>query len=105
MQAVEIFRPGRITVSLSVNADVPACTWGHNLSTPSGYSVQGTTSQHFACGGCIFHYSLACTHKADGLPSSPSTVLDSIFSAMSVTGLLLASTLQWLVFKPSTKFL
>ena len=76
-------------MSLSVNVDVPACTWGHTLSTPSGYSVQGTTSQRFACGGCIFHYSLVCINKADGLPTSPSTVLDSIFSAMSMTGLLM----------------
>lgn len=85
-KAAEIFRPGHMTVSLSVNEDIPACKWPSSLNSPPGYSLQGTSAQHFPCGGCIFHYSMQAEDKGKGLLGSPSTVLDSIFSAMSQTG-------------------
>ncbi len=33
---MEIFRPGRVTVSLSVDKDAPGCTWTQALLAPGG---------------------------------------------------------------------
>lgn len=94
LQAAEIFRPGRITVSLSVNEDLPTCKWVEHLRAPRGYSMQGNAAQRFGCGGCVFHYNLALAEKAgDALPNSPSTVLENIFGSMSYTGGNLETTL------------
>jgi hypothetical protein len=87
-QAVEIFRPGRVTVSLSVDQDSPGCTWTQALVSPSGYTMEGTTFQHFACGGCLYHYCFQqqrAGRKGVGM-DTPSTVLDGLFSSVSLAG-------------------
>jgi hypothetical protein len=88
LQAVEIFRPGRVTVSLSADQDTPGCTWTKALLTPSGYAMVGTTFQHFACGGCLYHYCFQqpmASGKGSGM-DTPSTVLDALFSSVSLAG-------------------
>lgn len=84
---MEVFAPGRVTVSLSVNEDVPACGWAQSLAAPPGYKLAGSASARFDCGGCVHHYSLAASGKPDDLPGSPATVLDNIMSTMSLTGM------------------
>lgn len=81
LQAAEIFGPGRLTVSLSVDEDLPACNWVERLAPPDGYTMQGSMVQRFNCGGCVVHYNLMRSDNTSGpgaLPSSPSTVLDTV---------------------------
>jgi len=97
MQAVEIFRPGRVTVSLSVDRDIPGCTWTQALLPPGGYAMEGTTFQHFACGGCLYHYCFQQQRGPGGKGAgtdTPSTVLDGLFGPVSSAGELLC----WLMF-------
>lgn len=78
---MEIFGPGRVTVSLSVDQDIASCKWPSSLATPSQYRLEGTSAQRFPCGGCHFHYSFRQKEKArDDFMSSPSTVLDHVYN-------------------------
>lgn len=84
LQAADIFRPGCMTVSLSIDADLGACEWLEHLTPPAGYSLQGSAAQHFKCGGCVVHYNLCLVDKGRGaLPGSPSTVLDNVFGSLA----------------------
>ena len=84
LQAVEIFKPGRVTVSLSVDEDLPACTWVKHLLTPQGYSVQGSMVQRFGCGGCVVHYNLLHNDKDSGaLARFPAALPQSLMPSCS----------------------
>lgn len=87
MQALEVFRPARVTVSLSVNRDMPFCKWTQGLMAPPGYLLHGTSAQHFSSGGCLYHYCFQQQHssKEHGL-ETPTAVLDTMFSNSSLTG-------------------
>lgn len=94
---MEIFQPGKVTVALSADSDVPGCTWMSGFAPPSSYNLQGCSVQNFGCGGCTAFHNLASgtslafgtrvnlsfevDAKAGCPPSSPSTVLDNIYSS------------------------
>ena len=75
-------------MSLSVDQDAPGCTWTQRLLPPGGYGMEGTTFQHFSCGGCLYHYCFQQRLHADkGTgPDTPSTVLDGLYSHGSSAG-------------------
>ncbi|GBF89555.1 S-adenosylmethionine decarboxylase [Raphidocelis subcapitata] len=80
-----IFRPGSLSVSLSVDAAsrCGAYAWGTLASPPPGYGCQSATAQELATGGRVSYYSLGPDPLAAGLapgdaPSrsaSPASVL------------------------------
>lgn len=66
---------------------MPFCKWTQGLATPKGYLLQGTSAQHFSCGGCLYHYCFQQQHTAKerGL-ETPTAVLDVMSSNGSLTG-------------------
>ena len=82
---VDIFNPGKMTVALTVDTNLPCCLWGESVQTPASYTCHASVSQKFSCGGHTAFYSMgrdAKTHmEAD--PVSPMTVLESPASMMS----------------------
>ena len=75
-------------MSLSVDQDAPGCTWTQRLLPPGGYGMEGTTFQHFSCGGCLYHYCFQqrCHEDKGTGPDTPSTVLDGLYSHSSSAG-------------------
>ncbi|KAL3132948.1 Mitochondrial 2-oxoadipate and 2-oxoglutarate transporter [Trebouxia sp. C0009 RCD-2024] len=82
---VDIFNPGKMTVALTVDTNLPCCMWGESVQTPAPYTCHASVSQTFSCGGRTAFYSMARdanTHmEADAV--SPMTVLESPASLMS----------------------
>lgn len=83
-QVVRIFRPGKISVTKSVDKAVRDKTgsWGVLPGLPAGYSLQGASSQFSPCGGKVCYFTL--TEKAGGGLNSPKTPLHHAASFLSV---------------------
>lgn len=82
---VDIFYPGKMTVALTVDTNLPCCLWGESVQTPASYTCHASTSQMFSCGGRTAFYSMARDAKihTEAEPVSPMTVLESPASLMS----------------------
>ena len=85
---VDIFNPGKMTVALTVDTNLPCCMWGESVQTPERYTCHAQISQRFTCGGRTAFYSMARDAKqhADAEPVSPMTVLERPASLMSFSG-------------------
>ena len=85
---VDIFNPGKMTVALTVDTNLPCCMWGESVQTPNRYTCHAQTSQQFTCGGRTAFYSMARNAKQspDSDPVSPMTVLERPASLMSFSG-------------------
>ncbi|DBB08932.1 TPA: Mitochondrial 2-oxoadipate and 2-oxoglutarate transporter [Trebouxia sp. C0006] len=85
---VDIFNPGKVTVALTVDTNLPCCMWGESVQTPDRYTCHAQVSQRFTCGGRTAFYSLARDAKqhAEAEPVSPMTVLERPASLMSFSG-------------------
>ncbi|KAK9814356.1 hypothetical protein WJX72_004436 [[Myrmecia] bisecta] len=83
-KVADIFCPGQLTVSMSVDVNQPYCQWGSSLGLPEGYSFTGSTCQYFNCSGRTAFFNLARGKDADVAPGSPSTVLRQTPSLFSV---------------------
>lgn len=85
---VDIFNPGKMTVALTVDTNLPCCIWGESVQTPERYTCHAQVSQRFTCGGRTAFYSMARDAKqhTDAEPVSPMTVLDRPASLMSFSG-------------------
>lgn len=82
---VDIFNPGKMTVALTVDTNLPCCLWGESVQTPAAYTCHASVSQAFSCGGRTAFYSMArdahiCMEAAE---VSPMTVLEGPASLMS----------------------
>lgn len=87
---VQIFNPGKLTVALTVDTNLPCCIWGESVQMPDSYSCHATCKQSFTCGGRTSFYSMAKQTKAPqvGLvsePVSPMTMIERPPSAMSMS--------------------
>ena len=82
---VAIFNPGKMTVALTVDTNLPCCMWGESVQTPSRYTCHASVSQMFSCGGRTAFYSMARDAKThmESDPVSPMTVLERPASLMS----------------------
>ena len=82
---VDIFNPGKMTVALTVDTNLPCCMWGESVHTPASYTCHASVSQTFTCGGRTAFYSMARDAKThmESDPVSPMTVLKSPASLMS----------------------
>ena len=69
-----IFRPGTLSVSLSVDAArrCGSYAWGTLAAPPAGYGCQSATAQELATGGRVSYYTFAPDPTAAGLVRSPS---------------------------------
>ncbi len=85
---VDIFNPGKMTVALTVDTNLPCCMWGESVQTPERYTCHAQVSQKFTCGGRTAFYSMARDAKQhpDAEPVSPMTVLERPASLMSFSG-------------------
>ncbi len=85
---VDIFNPGKMTVALTVDTNLPCCIWGESVQTPTRYTCHAQVSQMFSCGGRTSFYSMARDAKpsTDADPVSPMTVLERPASLMSFSG-------------------
>ena len=73
---IEIFNPGRMSVSVSVDeASKESFEWGSVLEAPAGYTCESGTCQEFMAGGRVVFYNLSSISKAIDEPGSPVTVL------------------------------
>ena len=82
---VDIFNPGKLTVALTVDTNLPCCLWGESVQTPASYTCHASASQMFSCGGRTAFYSMARdakTHTGADVVI-PMTVLESPASLMS----------------------
>lgn len=78
-----IFRPGTLSVSLSVDAASPCgnYAWGTLATPPGGYGCQSATAQELATGGRVSYYTFAPDPNAPGMgaggsrSASPASVL------------------------------
>lgn len=85
---VQIFNPGKLTVALTVDTNLPCCIWGESVQTPDSYSCLATCKQSFSCGGKTSFYSMAKQTKAPPVvpePVSPMTMIERPPSAMSMS--------------------
>lgn len=87
---VQIFNPGKLTVALTVDTNLPCCIWGESVQTPEKYSCHASCKQSFTCGGRTSFYSMAKQTKAplSGMvpePVSPMTIIERPPSAMSMS--------------------
>eukprot|EP00199_Chlamydomonas_sp_CCMP681_P001694 CAMPEP_0119106260 /NCGR_PEP_ID=MMETSP1180-20130426/3998_1 /TAXON_ID=3052 ORGANISM="Chlamydomonas cf sp, Strain CCMP681" /NCGR_SAMPLE_ID=MMETSP1180 /ASSEMBLY_ACC=CAM_ASM_000741 /LENGTH=378 /DNA_ID=CAMNT_0007091551 /DNA_START=272 /DNA_END=1408 /DNA_ORIENTATION=+ len=95
-QAVEIFRPGKISVAVSVDdaSAAGAALWGDLSHPPVNYGYVGATCQMLSCGGRVMYYTLNAGSE-EGLPKlqdqagsiSPKTVLHQSTSFLSNSAL------------------
>ncbi|DBA97123.1 TPA: Mitochondrial 2-oxoadipate and 2-oxoglutarate transporter, variant 2 [Trebouxia sp. C0004] len=85
---VDIFNPGKMTVALTVDTNLPCCMWGESVQTPERYTCHAQVSQRFTCGGRTAFYSMAKDAKQHTVaePVSPMTVLERPASLMSFSG-------------------
>ena len=85
---VDIFHPGKMTVALTVDTNLPCCLWGESVQTPAKYTCHARVSQMFGCGGRTAFYSMARDAKQspDSGPVSLMTVLERPASLMSYSG-------------------
>lgn len=87
---VQIFNPGKLTVSLTVDTSLPCCIWGESVRTPDDYTCHASCKQSFCCGGRTSFYSLAKQTKAPLVvsePVSPQAVADSGKAALKLSEL------------------
>ncbi len=62
-QVLEIFRPGRAVVAMSVDMDVPCCPWSmSHLDIPTDYYVKGGVAQNFSGNGRTAFLSMGAHH-------------------------------------------
>lgn len=83
---VQIFNPGKLTVALTVDTNLPCCIWGESVQTPDSYSCHASCKQSFQCGGRTSFYSMVKQTKAPLMgpttePVSPMTVIEHPYSA------------------------
>ena len=77
---VQVFNPGKLTVALTVDTNLPCCIWGESVQTPDSYSCHASCKQSFQCGGRTSFYSMVKQTKAPHMgstsePVSPMTVI------------------------------
>ena len=85
---LDMFNPGKMTLALTVDTNLPCCMWGESVLTPDRYTCHAQVSQAFTCGGRTAFYSMARDAKPspDVEPVSPMTVLERPASLMSFSG-------------------
>lgn len=83
-QAVNIFKPGQISLAMSVDAAaaVGVETWGRLAKLPEGYHHSAAICQRLTCGGRVVYNTLSKPPKSH-TPPSPTTVLNHASSFLS----------------------
>ncbi|GFH29354.1 S-adenosylmethionine decarboxylase proenzyme, partial [Haematococcus lacustris] len=90
-RALQIFKPGRISIAMSVDdaGAEGAAEWGCMMSVlPAGYQYQAANRQQLACGGSVLFITMCRgpAGKAAEGPASPTAVLHHVASFLSSPG-------------------
>jgi S-adenosylmethionine decarboxylase proenzyme len=85
-RVLAIFRPGRASVSLSVDAAGDSARgWAGLDAAPAGYGCQSATCQELATGGRVSYYTLGAAEAETGTTCPPSSLVSKPAALPAVT--------------------
>lgn len=86
--AVAIFKPGKVSMALSVDRASEVSPFGALDYLPDGYGCPHASAKKLECGGSVTYYNILAGEKLPCPPQTPTSILHHVASFLSNSGML-----------------